>query len=77
MLRKVPLKLQIAVVTFVALIDLQLYAYRFHGSPDLLGRYLRGLIDNRPFVRTKPIMPSDPLQDTGLLRSHAPGPPAQ
>ena len=65
MLRTVPLKLQIAAFTLLALIDLQLYAHRFHQPTAMLGQYLRHLIDARSVVRNDPAMSAHPLRDVG------------
>ena len=67
MLRNIPVKVGIALLTFLALLDLQLYVNRFHNSGDMLGRYLRRFIDHKPLVRAEPAASADAERDMGLV----------
>ena len=44
MLRTIPRKVGLAGLVVLGLVDLQLYANRFHPPTEMLGRYLRQLV---------------------------------
>jgi hypothetical protein len=44
MLRTIPRKVALAGFVALGLVDLQLYAHRFHPPTEMLGRYLRQLV---------------------------------
>jgi hypothetical protein len=49
-------KLLVAVLTFGVLVELQIYAYKFNRSPDMLGYYLRRLVDSKQAMPPAPAL---------------------
>jgi hypothetical protein len=72
MLRLVPTKHGIALITFVALVDLQIYVHRFHHSPDMLAYYLRRAFDSKSDVRSARARAATPRQSLEHLKDRGP-----
>jgi hypothetical protein len=54
-------KLGIAVLTVAVLVELQIYAYKFNHTPDMLGYYLRRLVDKQAMRPT--VTPATTVRD--------------
>ena len=60
-------KLGIAVLTFAVLVELQVYKHKFNHSPDMLGYYLRRLVDSKQAMRSVPAMPANTVRENSPL----------
>ena len=60
-------KLCIAVLTFAVLVELQFYAHKFNRSPDMLGYYLRRLVESKQAMRSVPAIPANTVRENSPL----------
>ena len=63
--RYVPIKVGVAALTFVALLDLQLFAHVYQPASERFGQYLRCIVDNRPASPTEASTPAPVSRDGG------------
>lgn len=60
-------RLCIAGLTVVVLIELQIYTHKFNRSPDMLGYYLRRLVESKQAMRPPAVVRPNAIRDTAPL----------
>jgi hypothetical protein len=63
--RRVPIKVGVAALMFVALLDLQLFAFMYQPATERFGQYLRRVVETKSTLRTDARAPAPVSRDGG------------
>jgi len=63
--RYIPIKVGVAALAFVALLDLQLFAYLYQPASERFGQYLRRMVETKAALRTDARTPAPVSRDGG------------